>query len=478
MLAYLGYKPGDTITFTPTPLVCMPFFTQYLTDWLVPLLHADDPAKGDPEQMELDALGNAAAADKSGNPPNNDDNEPKGPPVGELLDLTKEPSKRLQLLRLLEQQALGKHELSEAEQLKLTALLADAPLLQTEGVGPEDAKQRELAKELLESMATYDLLQAVLDDKRAKFIRMKRDLEEQTDGKWNPQTSPSKCLDKLAKRIPALDEGISLDTMQGVFTGVDNAITTHIQALPSASGLQQLQELLLNSKNKKLRKDLAEIRNVVSGQLKKLHSRAAECNAAGDTRAAGQCLAAYTQLYLVYKQQFLPLVQSLGVKGAADLVLQVGSPLSDITPETWQQLSSMASGGEYAAILAQLGPGLPEVKPKAQVALPKSKKRKSAGKSSAKSSESGSGSSSSSGGDETPDPKPSKKAKGAPVLNKDTQETFQAVARTLGAAIGQGIQRSLSGGFGGRGGGGRHFGKGGRGGGRSPRGKGDRGGKP
>jgi len=188
-------------------------------------------------------------------------------------------------------------------------------------------------------------------------------------------------------------------------------------------------------------------------------------------------LAAYTQLYLVYKQQFLPLVQSLGVKGAADLVLQVGSPLSDITPETWQQLSSMASGGEYAAILAQLGPGLPEVKPKAQVALPKSKKRKSAGKSSAKSSESGSGSSSSSGG-ETPDPKPSKKAKGAPVLNKDTQETFQAVARTLGAAIGQGIQRSLSGGFGGRGGGGRHFGKGGRGGGKSPRGKGDRGGKP
>ena len=88
--------------------------------------------------MELDALGNAAAADKSGNPPNNDDNESKGPPVGELLDLTKEPSKRLQLLSLLEQQALGKQELCEAEQLKLTALLVDAPLLQTEGVGPED----------------------------------------------------------------------------------------------------------------------------------------------------------------------------------------------------------------------------------------------------------------------------------------------------------------------------------------------------
>lgn len=175
----------------------------------------------------------------------------------------------MQLLSLLEQQALGKQELSEAEQLKLTALLADAPLLQTEGVGPEDAKQRERAKELLESLATYDLLHAVLDDQRAKFIRMKRDLEVQTDGKWNPQTSPSKCLDKLAKRIPALDEGISLDTMQGVFTGVNNAITTHMQALPSAPGLQQLQELLLNSKNKKLRKDMAEIRNAVSGQLKK-----------------------------------------------------------------------------------------------------------------------------------------------------------------------------------------------------------------
>ena len=76
-------------------------------------------AIGDPEQMELDALGKAAAADKSGNPHDNADRPPKGPPVGELLDLNKEPSKCLQLLTMLEEQALGKQELFEAVQLNL-----------------------------------------------------------------------------------------------------------------------------------------------------------------------------------------------------------------------------------------------------------------------------------------------------------------------------------------------------------------------
>ena len=76
--------------------------------------------------MELDALGKAAAADKSGNPHDNADRPPKGPPVGELLDLNKafarlflEPSKCLQLLSMLEEQALGKQELFEAVQLNL-----------------------------------------------------------------------------------------------------------------------------------------------------------------------------------------------------------------------------------------------------------------------------------------------------------------------------------------------------------------------
>jgi hypothetical protein len=132
----------------------------------------------------------------------------------------------------------------------------------------------------------------------------------------------------------------------------------------------------------------------------------------------------------------------------------------------------MASGGQYAAILEELGHRLPEAKPRA---APKSKKRKAACKSSTKSdtgSSDGGGSSSDEGA--SPSPRPSKQARAGHVLTKSNENLIREVAKGFGEAMGAGFQRALSsrGGYGGRGGG-KPFARGGRGG-KSPRGKGDR----
>lgn len=247
---------------------------------------------------------------------------------------------------------------------------------------------------------------------------------------------------------------------------MNSAVTTHMQAVSPAEGLAALRELLLSSKSKKLRKDPTEIRLMVDRQLNKLAARAAELNAAKDPEGAGKCMAAYYQLFSIYKQQFVPLMDKLGVKGAADLVLQVGSPLSEITPELWQQLSSMASGGEYASLLSKLAPILPKPRPGQAKAAKGGGKRKAASKSSESDP-----SSSSDGG--------SKASSQDSKRHKSKHESMAEVAKGVGRAIGQGIQQALAQAqaFGGRGRGyGRGYGRGGgRGGGRSPGGKGDRG---
>jgi hypothetical protein len=111
---------------------------------------------------------------------------------------------------------------------------------------------------------------------------------------------------------------------------------------------------------------------------------------------------AYMELFGVYTKQFQPLAEHLGAKAAVDLVLQVNSPLSDVTPAMWDSLAAQANGGQYTALLKKLDDSIPAAKRPGPAIPPKKSTKKSAKRSSRSSSSSDDHSSSDEDEDSTP----------------------------------------------------------------------------
>ena len=422
------------------------------------------PFPGEPkdlEKMDIDAVAaeagakpvsKAPAATALVEPPPGP-KPPSGPTMGELLKDV-EPSQMAQLLSYLQKVAEGEPapEL-EAERNKFTGAVHGDPLLvDLTGLSPEEVDKRVRSKQLIEEISSCALLEKLLNERVDQLVKSKRRLEDLLGKKWDPSTSPSKCVEALQKRFTGT--GLSPQNLDTAFASTTGALTEH-----QRNGIDVLQALLGEQKNKRLRKSLPEIRNLVALQLNQLLKKAAQCQADGLGQGAGQCMAAYIQLRDVYKQQFEPLVHRLGVKEAVDLVLQVGNPLSDITPDMWTQLSAQAAGGQYAAIMASLGGKLPAAKPSA------SKKAKRKRSSSSSSSSSGSE-------EEGTHTKPKGVSSGGASLTDAATAAAEVIATAINkAARFQGRPRSQwqprGGGRGGRGGGGRggrDDAKGGRGG--------------
>lgn len=357
------------------------------------------------------------------------------PSIGELLKNI-EPDQMAPLLSYLQKVAEGEPgpEL-ENERNKFTKAVERDPLLTVDltELTPEEAAQRARSKQLVEEISAADLLYKVLTEQVDRLITSKRRLEVLLGKKWDPSSSPSKCVEAVQKRLTGA--GLSPQNLDAAF-----ATTTGALAENQRNGIETLQALLSEQKNKRLRKSLPEIRTLVSGQLNQLWKKAGQCQADGLVQEAGQCMAAYIQLREVYKQQFEPLVHRLGVKEAVDLVLQVNNPLSDVTPEMWRQLSAQAAGGQYTAIMASLEGKVPAVQPSA---APKKAKRKRPSSSSSSSSESE---------EETH----SKRSKGA-SSSGDPFAALTAAANTIASAIHQAAKPKWKprGGPGGRDGGGR-----------------------
>lgn len=445
---YIQRRTGlSSSIYAQAPSFAYHFPSHKLTRWhcgplpacLIAPYHPSPGDNKDLDQMDIDSLAAAAGAKPKSKDPPPGPKPPNGPTMAELLKGI-EPGKMAQLLSYLQKVAEGEPgpEL-ENERNRITKAVQEDPLLDLTGLSPEEADKRARSKQLIEEISTIDLFHKLLNERADVLIKSKRRLEDLLGRKWDPSTSPSKCVEAMQKRVTG--GGLSPQNLDAAFASTTGALAEH-----QRNGIEVLQSLLAEQKNKRLRKSLPEIRTLVAQQLNKLMKKAAECRADGLVDGAGQCLAAYIQLRDVYKLQFEPLVLKLGVRDTVDLVLNVNNPLSDITPEMWTQLSAQAAGGQYSAILARLGDQLPAAKP--SVASKKAKRKRSS-------------SSSSSSSDSEEEEAHTKRSKGA----SSGADPLTAAAGLIASAIHQaaklqGRSRSPwkprgSGGRGGRGGGGR-----------------------
>ena len=410
------------------------------------------PCLGNPEAMEVDELARAAAAGSAQDKPTttNQTTKATGP---KLQDLIKDPQALGNQLEELEKLCLGNPEL-EPDQV-LSKLLSGAPLTDMKGLTPDEPeyKVREDRIALLRQLVATGLAHELVGKGSEPLITITRKLEKLMGKQWDPETSPAKMVEAVKTRARGEGDGIGSIPMQPLIDLTESAMTLPLSNIGSAdsNGLQDLQNLLTAAKEKRVRKDPLVLRQTVEARLKKLVELAGGLQTAGQLQAAAQCLATYTKLRDVYKQQFLPLAQQLGFKDAVDLTLQVNSHLSEIDETQWKQLSSFARGGQYSAILEKLGDKLPSVAIKPRAASKSTKRRH-------KRSSSGDDSDYSSESEEEEKPRVKRRS-------KDTNP--RAIAQAVGKEVRSALSNLLRG---------RSFGGGGRGGGRGERGRSGRGG--
>lgn len=417
--------------------------------------------------MDLDEVAKAAAgSEPEGQPPPKKPSTraaPSGPTLRELLP---KDGDNAGLLDQLAKLFAGNPEL-EADCQRVRQLLAEAPLTDMTGLladSPE-YKERQQRAQLLKELACTRLLDTVLGVKTDKLLTTCRKLEKLGSKQWDPEASPAKMVEAVRTRVQQSGDGAGIGPipMQPLITELTERAVAPLAITGSGStGLEELQKLLADAKEKRVRKDPLAMRQTVENRLKKLLELAGGLQAEGKTEAAGQCMAAHIQLRDVYMQQFLPLVQLLGHKDAVDLALQVNSPLSDIDTAQWKQLSSLANGGQYTAILEKLGSKLPAAKPKP--AARKGQKRSS----------SSSGSDSDASDSEGEGKHQAKRSRSKGLSEKGFAELASAIGREVGKQVDRSLsqafrrQRNFGGGYG--------NGSGGRGGGRGDKNGGGRGG--
>jgi hypothetical protein len=393
---------------------------------------------------------------------------PLGPSLEELTAGLKNPEALYSFLEkeLAEDQA-GLEKLRQLSEVPIPqeALTSLSPA--------EAAAHTDEIRKLRKESALLGLLDAAYGSLEDSLIKSGRKLEKLArTKKWDPTTSPDKLLEAVHTR---LSQGSKPKSLDGAFRQADEATSVSMR-----SGIEALQDLLVQQRNKRYRKSLPDIRNMVHHQLQKLMALAADCKAEGAAEGASTCLRAYMELFGVYTKQFQPLAEHLGAKAAVDLVLQVGSPLSDVTPAMWDSLAAQANGGQYAALLKKLDDSIPAAKRPGP--YPHKKSKKSARRSS-RSSSSSDYHSSSDNEDEDPTPhrgsskhhKPNSGSADTAEVPKLLTRGFTLLAGAIREAGGSRAHRQGGGGRrrdgrrpgnrdGGGGGGGGGGGKGGRGG--------------
>jgi hypothetical protein len=408
----------------------------------------------DPEDMDLDGLAAAAAAAaKDANPKPSQLPKFTGP---SFVDLTngKTGVTQDELLKQFASQILGvpvghpKYE--ELRQAMLKTLADLDPLLKKDGCTPEEQAVKDKERDLLTAVMALGVHQATVNDISSRLVSMDRKLGDVSKG-FSLKDSPKKLLEAVRTRIDPNWAPTANTTNQNLAAALelaDRAVTAQ-----TTNGINQLQQLLDEAKNKRVRKSPAELEKLVATGLRELERKAALCKGLGDEAAAGQCVAAYAELRTFYVEQFKPIMAKLGFADSLELLQRVDSPLSSVTSDMWKHLAVVASDGQFKQALALVSDKLPGRKPK----------------NSSKYTKSSSGSSSdedeASGSEPKVDAKPKPKDEGLRLDPKGLGE----IATLLGTAIGRAMsstqkQGGWNGGRGGHGGGGG--GRGGRGGGR------------